>query len=59
MNERTARLLNQWAEFTDQKPSDLKRWWRGLTAAERTKQRAIIVEELDAEYEEVEVPEDQ
>ena len=51
MNERTARLLNQWAEYSDQKPSDLKRWGRGLTSAERTLQRARIVAELEEEDE--------
>jgi hypothetical protein len=40
MNERTAKLISRFASRTNQKPSQVKREWKSLTAKERAQRRA-------------------
>lgn len=46
MNEKTIKLLKQYAERTGKSEKDIKRWWVLLSAPERTREKKNIKTEL-------------
>ncbi len=53
MNQRTVRLLNDYARLVNKKPREIRKWWNSLSWKERTRERERILKELEGEVSEV------
>ena len=49
MNQKTAKLLNNYATRHKRKKKEVKKWWLSLTWKEREAERKRLLEELEEE----------
>ncbi len=49
MNQKTVKLLNNYARLHNKKKREVRRWWLSLNWKERTQERKKILKELQQE----------
>ncbi|MDQ7052424.1 MAG: hypothetical protein Q9P14_05860 [candidate division KSB1 bacterium] len=49
MNQRTVRLLNDYARLVNKKPREIRKWWNSLSWKDRSRERERILKELEGE----------